>query len=179
MGKTIKLTLLISLFAQVAFAQQIKNLSVEEAVTTALANVEEIKNLKLDEEIQVQKNKEVIGLTMPQVSFSAQGNYYLYTPQVQFPSSDLSIYEVLAREGVKDGSGNPISTQNSTFSLQALSFFAPLNVNAGIGVNQLLFQPDVFIAFQARQGVLELAKGNIAWQKTKSKSRYTKHITQC
>ena len=59
MGKTIKLTLLIS-FSLGSIAQQIKNLSVEEAVTTALANVEEIKNLKLDEEIQVQKNKEVM-----------------------------------------------------------------------------------------------------------------------
>ncbi|MBK7221784.1 MAG: hypothetical protein IPH94_10810 [Saprospiraceae bacterium] len=61
MGKTIKLTLLISLIAQVIFAQQVRNLTVEQAVSTALANVEEIKNLKLDEEIQVQKNKEVIG----------------------------------------------------------------------------------------------------------------------
>ncbi len=174
MGKSIKLTLLISFFTQLVFAQQIRNLSVEEAVTTALANVEEIKNLKLDEEIQVQKNKEVIGLTMPQVAFSAQGSYYLYTPQVQFPSSDLSIYEVLSREGVKDGNGNPISTQNSTFSLQALSFFAPLNVNAGVSVNQLLFQPDVFIAFQARQGVLELARGNVAVAEDKVKEQVHK-----
>ncbi|MBL0084981.1 MAG: hypothetical protein IPP37_22225 [Saprospiraceae bacterium] len=43
MGKTIKLTLLISLIAQVIFAQQVRNLTVEQAVSTALANVEEIK----------------------------------------------------------------------------------------------------------------------------------------
>ncbi|MBP6396593.1 MAG: TolC family protein [Saprospiraceae bacterium] len=169
MGKTIKLTLMISFLTQVIFAQQVRNLTVEQAVTTALANVEEIKNLKLDEEIQVQKNKEVIGMTLPQVSFSAQGSYYLSTPQVQFPSSDYSIYEVLAREGVKDGNGNPINTGNSSLSVQALSFFAPLNMNAGIGVNQLLFQPDVFIAFQARQGVLDLAKGNVAVAEDKVK----------
>ena len=43
MGKTIKLTLMISFLTQVIFAQQVRNLTVEQAVTTALANVEEIK----------------------------------------------------------------------------------------------------------------------------------------
>ncbi|MBK8698748.1 MAG: TolC family protein [Saprospiraceae bacterium] len=156
-----KIVLLTILMTTGLAAQQVRSLSVSEAVSTAINNVEDLKNLRLDEAIQLQKNKEVIGLTMPQIGFSAQGSYYLSTPQVQFPSSDLSVYQVLAREGVKDANGNPISEDNASFSLQNLSFFAPLNFQAGVTVNQLLFQPDVFIAFQARESVLELAKKNV------------------
>ena len=65
-----------------SIAQQIKNLSVEEAVTTALAKCRrEIKNLKLDEK-PGSENKVI---RTPYYScLSAQGNYYLYTPRRSF-----------------------------------------------------------------------------------------------
>ena len=101
-------------------------------------------------------------MTLPQVSLTGQGSYYLYTPQIQFPSSNFSVYEVLEKEGVKDAAGNPINVSKATFSLQNVSFVAPLNFQAGLAINQLVFQPDVFVAYQARQAVLDFAKGNTA-----------------
>lgn len=159
---TKKTTLLVYvLFAFVGLnAQKVYNVSVNEAVEIALKNVIELKNLKLDEQIQAAKNKEVVASALPQISATGQGTYYTNVPKVQFPTSDISVYQVLEKEGVKDGSGLPIDVSKASFGSQAVSFIAPLNFQFGIGVNQLLFQPDIFVAFQAREKVLEFASAN-------------------
>ena len=141
-------------------AQKVYNLTLKDAVNLAINNSEEIKNLGIDEDIQVSKNKEVTSAVYPQISASGQGTYYTNLPQILFPSSNFNIYEVLEKEGVRDGSGLPIGTDKATLSSQAVSFVAPLNFQFGLTVNQLLFQPDIFVAFQAKQAVLDFAKQN-------------------
>ncbi len=154
-----KFALIFMLFSFLSFGQTVHNLTIDEAVKIALENAENIKNLQIDEEIQFSKNKEIEGSALPQISANGQLSYYFYTPQIQFPNSNFGIYEVLQKEGVKDATGNPIDVSKATFSTQNVSFFAPLNMQFGIGVNQLLFQPDIFVAFKAREEVLNLAKG--------------------
>jgi outer membrane protein TolC len=154
--------------------QNVKKITLDEAINIALTNSEDIKNLELDEQIQHYKNKELTSVTNPQITGSAQGSYYFSTPQVQFPSSDIGIYEVLSKEGIKDGNGNNITVDKATFSTQNVSFFAPLNFQFGLGVSQLLFQPDVFVAYQARNTVIEFAKVNTAVAKDKVKEAVSK-----
>ncbi|MCB0520325.1 MAG: TolC family protein [Lewinellaceae bacterium] len=144
-----------------AKGQTVHQLNLEQAVNLALQNAEDLKNLRLDVEIQALNNKEVTGAMYPQLSASGQGSYYTNLPQVQFPSSNFPIYQVLQDEGVKDQNGNPITTNDATTTSQALSFVAPLNVQFGISVNQLLFQPDIFIALQAKETVLQYAQDNL------------------
>ncbi len=166
--KTIMLVYVLFAFASIQ-AQKIYNVSVKEAVEIALKNVQELKNLQLDEQIQAAKNKEVIASALPQLSASGQGTYYTNVPKVQFPTSDISVYQVLEKEGVKDAAGQPIDVSKASFGSQAVSFIAPLNFQFGASLTQLLFQPDVFVAYQARAKVLEFAYVNtkVAEEKVK------------
>jgi outer membrane protein len=81
-------------------------------------------------------------------------------PEVQFPSSDRPVYQVLKNEGVRDSTGQPIDLSRATFKSTAVSFIAPLNFQFGVAINQLLFQPDIFVAYQAREKVLDFAIAN-------------------
>ncbi len=136
-------------------AQQVYEITAKEAVDLAFKNVADIKNAHLDYQIADAKNKEITGMALPQVSASLSGNHYLSLPLIQFPdATEQTIYDVLKREGVKDASGNPI-TSNGQFVVRDFSFFSPWNVNAGITVQQLLFEPQVFVGLQARKALLE------------------------
>lgn len=157
-----------------AQGQSVHSVSLDQAVEMALENAEELKNLKLDEEIQVLNNKEITGMTYPQVTLAGQASYYTNLPQIQFPTSDFSIYQVLEREGVKDESGNLINVDNATFGTQPVSFVAPLNFQLGLSINQLLFQPDVFIALKAKEAVLQYNRDNIKVSEDKIKEEVQK-----
>lgn len=157
-----------------AQGQSVHDLTLDQAVELALKNAEELKNLRLDEEIQVLNNKEITGMTLPQVSASGQASYYTNLPQIQFPTSDFSIYQVLEREGVRDENGNAINVDNATFGTQPVSFVAPWNFQFGLSINQLLFQPDVFIALKAKEAVLQYNRDNIRVSEDKIKEEVQK-----
>ena len=133
---------------------QVYQITAKDAVDIAFKNLADLKNARLDYKIAEAKNKEFTGLALPQVTGSAQGNHYLTLPLIQFPDgSEIQIYDVLKSEGVKDGTGNPI-TKTGEFQYRNFSFITPWNVNAGVSVNQLLFEPQVFVGLQARDELL-------------------------
>jgi outer membrane protein len=148
-------TLAIFLFCSVsAVAQQTFRVTAKQAVDIAFKNVNDLKNAKADYRIAEAKNKEITGMAYPQISASLQGNHYLSLPLIQFPdATELSVYDVLKREGVRDGSGNPI-TADGQFNVRSFSFFSPWNVQLGGTVQQLLFEPQVFVGLQARKALL-------------------------
>ncbi|MBI1225598.1 MAG: hypothetical protein GC192_10215 [Bacteroidetes bacterium] len=168
------LTFLTYLFFGKTVAQTVHELSLQQAIDLALQNAEELQNLRLDEKIQELNNKEVTGSIYPQISASGQGTYYTNLPKVQFPNSNYPIYQVLQNEGVRDQNGNPITTSNSTTSSQAISFQAPLNFQFGVAVNQLLFQPDIFVALKARDEVLQYNRANTRVSEEKIKEEVQK-----
>jgi outer membrane protein TolC len=144
----------VDLKAQEPQRPQIYNITAKDAVDIALKNVAELKNARLDYKIAEARNKEITGLALPQVTGSFQGNHYLSLPQIQFPDgSEIQIYDVLRSEGVKDGSGNTI-TKTGEFQYRNFSFITPWNMNGGLAVNQLLFEPQVFVGLQARDELL-------------------------
>jgi outer membrane protein len=158
--KTMLITLiLVSLFhvnmnAQQPQQPQVYQISAKDAIDIAFKNLADLKNARLDYKATEARNKEFTGLALPQVSGSLQGNHYLTLPLIQFPDgSEVQIYDVLRQEGVKDGSGNPI-TKTGEFNYRNFSFITPWNVNAGLSVNQLLFEPQVFIGLKARDELL-------------------------
>ncbi len=168
--KHILITCTILLMITIAsFGQNQVKISLAQATNMALANAEDLKNLKLDYQIQEHKNKEVVGTALPQVSLSGGGTYYTNLPRFQFPTSDFSVYKVLENEGVKDATGQPINVSKATFGTQAVTFQAPLNFQFGMGINQLLFQPDVFVAYKAREKVLDFKAANTAVAEVKAK----------
>jgi outer membrane protein len=136
-------------------AQQIYPVSAKDAVDLAFKNVTSLKNVKLDYDIAVARNREITSAAFPQVTGSLQGNHYFSVPLIQFPdATKISVYDVLKTEGVKDGNGNPI-TKSGDLLVQKFSFFSPWNVNFGASVQQLLFEPQVFVGLLARKALLE------------------------
>lgn len=154
--------------------QEIRRLSSGQAVDIALRTAVELRNLQLDVQIQEFNNKEVLSTIYPQIAASGQATYYTNLPKIQFPTSDISVYKVLEKEGVLDRNGQPIDISKASFGVQPVSFVAPFNMQIGLGINQLLFQPDVFIAVQARQTVLDFAKQNVAVTELKVKEAVLK-----
>ena len=161
----------ISLCFQKLLAQETYQITVKEAVDIAFKNAAELKNVRLDYKIAEARNKEITGMAKPQVSGAASGNHYLSLPQIQFPDgTQKAIYDVLKTEGVRDGSGNPI-TADGEFNVQNISFFAPWNITAGVSLSQLLFEPQVFVGLQARRALLE--SGNLQIKVAEDKVKET------
>ena len=151
------LLLLPSLFAQ---AQQRYELTVQEAVELAYKNVIELKNAQIDYQIQESLNKQILGQAYPQISGNASANKYLKLPAVLFPDATSTVvYSILKDEGVS-GANGPISTVPDPVSRQ-VSFQQPWNIQMGATLQQLLFQPDVFVGLQARQAALDLSNSAI------------------
>lgn len=152
------------LAAGVVQAQQRYELSVKEAVDLAYKNVIELKNAQVDYRIQEAKNKEIEGQALPQVSGSISGNHYVKLPTILFPQSDQNIYDVLARENLI-----PAGTKAPPPTFAAFSFQQPWNFAMGATLQQLLFQPDVFVGLQARKASLDYNQSLIDQTKEKIK----------
>ncbi len=136
-------------------AQQKYEIGVKDAVDIAFKNVTDLKNAHLDYKIAEARNKEITAAALPQVTGSLQGNHYLSLPLIQFPdATETKIYEILKKEGVKDGNNIPISADGE-FKVQNFSFFSPWNVGMGATLQQLLFEPQVFVGLLARKALLE------------------------
>lgn len=133
-----------------------------QAVEHAVKNVTEVKNLKIDRELQVAKNKEIRGQALPQVNGTLSSQYYFNIPVTMLPDFiSPSVYGVLQKEGVKNGSGNAITAPTGPPGLNPVQFGVPWQASAGFSFQQLFFQPDVFVALQARSKSLKYADINI------------------
>lgn len=155
-AKTILLTVcLAAIFPGRSRAQQVYEISAPEAVKLAFDNVASLKNARLDYKIAEARNNEIVGLALPQINGVLNGTHYLSLPQIQFPdATEQAVYDVLRDEGVKDGSGNPI-TKDGELTFRNFSFFTPWNLNGGLTVQQLLFEPQVFVGLEARKALIE------------------------
>lgn len=159
--------MLLSFFTTRLQGQEVYEITAAQAVDLAFKNTADLKNARLDYKIVEARNKEITGMANPQVSGSFTGNHYLTLPQIQFPdASEKGIYDILRAEGVKDGNGNTIIKEGE-FKVQNFSFFAPWNLTAGFTVNQLLFEPQIFVGLQARKALLE--SGDIQIKVTEDK----------
>jgi outer membrane protein len=101
--------------------------------------------------------KEIIGQGYPQISGSASFQDYLKTPVILFPDFITPLtYGVLAKEGVKNGSGNPITVPQIANTLVPANFTQKYNSGLGINLNQILFDPNYIVGLQARKTYKEL-----------------------
>lgn len=153
-------------------AQKRYELTVQQAVDMAFNNLADVKNAQLDYRLQEEQNRGIEGQVYPQISGTAGLQYYIQTPKILFPdASQAGIYDVLIKEKLlPEGTPIPYPT------MQALSFYQPWNSTFGATLSQLLFQPDVFVALQARKASLQYAQSNIEQVKeTVKDSAYKKY----
>ena len=111
MGKIILAILLTNIFvATYAQIPAIHEFSIQQCLDYAKKNSVQVKNALLDLQIQQQSNKATTAGALPTISATGTTTDYFNIP-VQ-PVSDFitpAIYGVLVNQGVKDGSGNPIT----------------------------------------------------------------------
>lgn len=118
----------------------------------------QVKNALLNVKIQEQVNRSVTAAAYPQISASASATYFPNIGVQTFPNFIAAgTYGVLEAEGVKNGNGDPI-TSPADFGLIQAQFGTPWNANAGITLNQILFDGQVFVGLQARDAVMEYTK---------------------
>ncbi len=142
-------------------AQKKYELTAKEAVEHAVKNVTDIKNLKIDREIQVAKNKEIRGQALPQINGSISAQHFFSIPTTLLPDFiSPSVYNVLEKEGVT-GTNGPIVMPGGDPALFPAQFGVPWQASAGFSFQQLFFQPDVFVGLQARDVALKYAEQNI------------------
>lgn len=156
----IALSLLLVVQAQLS-AQKPYQLTAQQAVDLALKQVNEIRNLQIDKKLQIAQNREITGQAYPQINGSVNVQHYFSIPVTFLPDFiSPSVYDVLVKEGVNGASG-PIAKPTGGSQLFPARFGVPWQASAGFAVQQLLFQPDVFVGLQARGKSLEYADFNI------------------
>ena len=153
---------LIVLASGTVQSQQKYRLTANQAAELALKNVTEIKNLQIDRELQLAKNKEYLAQTRPQINGSIQSQHFFSIPVTLLPDFvSPSVYRVLTDNGVRNGAGSPITKPNDPVQYFPAQFGVPWQSTAGVQFQQLLFQSDLFIALKARKKAIDFTDANI------------------
>lgn len=139
---------------------QVHALSAREAVEYARKNSFEVKKALEDIRIQHQVNREVTSNALPQLNGSAAVNYSPRVAVQSFPNFIAAgTYGVLEQEGVRDANGNVIKAPDD-FGIIAAQFGTKWNANAGLSLQQILFDGQVFVGLQARDAAMNFARKN-------------------
>lgn len=145
-----------------AFAQQKNEFSINQCVEYANKNSVTVKNALLDVQIQNQTNRQITAAAFPQVNGSIGTTHYFDVPTTSLPDFiSPATYQVLIDQGVKNGSGQPITFPAGGFGTIPAKFGTAWNASGGIDVSQLLFDGQVFVGLMARSAVLNYAKKNV------------------
>ncbi len=152
----------ISAMAQTAVpVRNIHHVTVAQAAEIALKQRAEALNARIDVTNQEAFNKEVTGMALPQIRGNIGLSHNFKIPVTVLPDFiSPSVYNVLENEGVQDANGNPIkwSGEINTFPAQ---FGVPWQASLGASLQQIIFQPDVFVALKAREGALQLYENQL------------------
>lgn len=152
--------LFIGLFVTMsAQAQEAKKYTLKQCIEYAKANQTRIKSSRIDEELQKEKNNEVIGLARPKVSASGQFQYLFIVPKSRIDAnafdfgSSFSFFKI-------DTPAFIAFQQRPKEKYNEAQFGLPLNASLGVTVSQILFDAGVLVALEARQSLIELTKIN-------------------
>lgn len=152
------LVLIISIlpvFTGIATAQQATPLSLQACMDYALKHNYNIKNAQLDVQIQKAQNDQTLSVSYPHINAKAELDDFL-NPQKTFIDGSTFVF--------------PGQTPAPYGTIVPLAFTIPYATSASISGSQLLFDGGVFIAWKARNTVLEFARLN--GQVTEENVRY-------
>lgn len=141
------------------WAQEEAPFSLQRCIEYALANQPRMKASRLDEEMQIEKNKEIIGMARPQVKANGQFQYLFITPKQRVDAnafnfgSSFSFFKI-------DTPAYQAYLQQPKDKYSQVKFGLPLNSSLGITASQILFDAGVLVAIQARESLEELTRLN-------------------
>jgi outer membrane protein len=158
-SKAMLTSLVLLMAVQFSTAQNKNAFSVKQAVDYGLKNAVQVKNALIDIKLQEQTNREITAAAFPQINGSITTVHYFNVPVQSIPNFiSPATYKVLKDEGVKNGSGNTITSPNGgNFGNLPLQFGTPWTTSAGLDFSQLLFDGQVFVGLQARAAAMALA----------------------
>ena len=136
---------------QPAVTPETLRFSVQDAISYALSHQYAIRNAKLDELNTIARNREVSGLALPQVSGSG---LVQHNPIIQKQLIDASNFSDTIPKG----------------TLVPFSFGLAWNMMGQVDVSQVLFDPSVLVALQARKTLEELARRGVEQSEIEVKS---------
>ena len=129
----------------------------QQAVDYALKNNVQVKNALLGIRLQEETNRQITSAAFPHINSSFTTTYNPNIATQVIPNFiSPATYQVLINEGVKNGAGNTI-TMPHDFGFIAAQFGTKFSANAGVSLNQLLFDGQVFVGLQAREAAMQLA----------------------
>ena len=160
LGKAILSSVVLLSAMQSSIAQNKNEFSVKQAVDYGVKNAVQVKNALIDIKIQEQTNREITAAAFPQINGSVNTIHYFNVPVQSIPNFIApATYNVLQKEGVKNGTGNTITMPTGgNFGNLPLQFGTPWTSSAGLDFSQLLFDGQVFVGLQARSAAMELSK---------------------
>ena len=134
--------------------------SIKQAVEYAKKNNVNVKNALVDVQLQVQQNREFTSNAYPHINASIETSYNPNVATQVVPNFiSPATYQVLIDEGVKDGNGQPIQMPDD-FGFIAAQFGSKFGATAGVSLQQLLFDGQVFVGLMARSTAVEFRKKN-------------------
>jgi outer membrane protein len=157
MNKKYYFLLLILLLSIAGYGQSAYSL--QQCIDYAMKNQTSLKTAQLDEQIQLEKNKEVLGLARPQISANGQFQYLFIIPKQRADanafdfSSSFSYFKI-------DTPAFIAAQQQPRSKYSELQFGLPFNLSAGIQASQILFDASVLVALKARKTLEELSSLN-------------------
>ncbi|HRH61234.1 MAG TPA: TolC family protein, partial [Chitinophagaceae bacterium] len=141
--------------AQTQSPAQKHEFNVQQCVEYAKKNNLQVKNALINVQLQEQTNRLYTAAAYPQISGTIASNFYPNITVQSFPNFiSAATYAVLEQEGVKDGNGNTIKSPTDFGFIQA-AFGTKWTASAGISLQQILFDGQVFVGLQARQTSLD------------------------
>ncbi|WP_346237817.1 TolC family protein [Niabella insulamsoli] len=154
--------LLLLAFIKPNFAQQTHHFSLEQTLAYAEKNNMQVKNALLDIKLQEQVNREVTGSAYPQINGNGGVTFNPNVATQRLPNFlSPAVIATLQQLGVTDGDGNPVEYDpNADYGFIDAQFGTKWNSNAGVSLNQLLFDGQVFTGLKARNTLIEYQEKN-------------------
>lgn len=129
-----------------------------QTVEYATKNNVQVKNALLNIKSQIQTNREITASAFPTITGAIGTQHFPNVAITSLPNFiSPATYQVLINEGVKDGNGNPIKMPNDFGFIQA-QFGTKWTASAGVSLQQLLFDGQVFVGLQARDASIKFQK---------------------
>jgi outer membrane protein len=171
------LFILLVPFTAAAQTGQVINLSLEDALKYAEQNQVKIKNAILDERSSLSKSAEVTGLAYPQLKAKGGVSYAPLVAAFEVPNfikSAIAGDAATGQQGLVNSGALNNEVVNNTPNTIPLAFQPKWSTNAALELNQILFDPAVMVALQARKALQELAAKNTEITVTDVKVAVTK-----
>ena len=157
MNKLILTYLLCLLFWHLQAQPQ--SLSLQQCIKLATTNSTKVKKADIEVRKTEQIVKENLNSGYPQIHGTSQFNYNLALPAQLLPDFiSPSVYGVLVKEGVKNGTGTGIVFPGGTPAVLPVRFGTNMSLSAGLEANQMVYNRVFALGVAATRKVVDFQK---------------------